>query len=78
MLNEKETNEAEEESEGIVNKQTFEEIFYLEIQGDRNVEEKNDLRISQPKYSQLLRDLDFSQTRMVKRKIWGYIFMVFI
>lgn len=34
-------------------------------QNGENVEEKNDLRISQPKYSQLLKDLDFSQTRMV-------------
>ena len=28
----------------------------------------NDLRISQPKYSQLLKELDFSQTRMVKER----------
>jgi hypothetical protein len=27
LLNEKKTNEAEEESEGIVNKQTFEKLF---------------------------------------------------
>jgi hypothetical protein len=50
------------------------EIFYLETledEGDQNEtdgEEKNDLRISQPKYSQLLKDLDFSRTRMVNVK----------
>jgi hypothetical protein len=33
---------------------------------DDDVEKKTELRISQPKYSQLLKDLDFSRTRMVK------------
>ncbi len=35
-------------------------------EGGSGTEEKNDLRISQPEYSQILKDLDFSQTRMVK------------
>jgi len=37
-------------------------------ENDDNTNEKNDLRISQPKYSQLLKELDFSQSRMVNRK----------
>ena len=41
------------------------EILEDEVE-EKNVEERNDLRISQPEYSQLLKDLDFSRTRMVK------------
>jgi hypothetical protein len=42
-------------------------------EADRH-DEKDDVRISQPKYSQLLKELDFSQTRMVKR---NFIFFLF-
>ncbi|CAF0842617.1 unnamed protein product [Adineta steineri] len=34
-------------------------------ENDESIDEKSNLRISQPKYSQLLKELDFSQTRMV-------------
>ncbi len=36
-------------------------------ENDNKTGEKNELRISQPKYSQLLKELDFSHTRMVNR-----------
>jgi hypothetical protein len=52
-------------------------ISFLESPDDEEVDrndEKNDYRISQPKYSQLLKELDFSQTRMVKR---NFIFFLF-
>jgi hypothetical protein len=46
-------------------------IFFIETidddEADHNNEEKDDLRISQPKYSQLLKELDFSHSRMVNR-----------
>lgn len=38
-------------------------------ENDERPAEKNDLRISQPKYSQLLKGLDFSRSRMVNRHI---------
>lgn len=37
-------------------------------ENDESSDEKSNLRISQPKYSQLLKELDFSQARMVKRE----------
>lgn len=51
-------------------------LFFLETVDDHEVaddksenndgsDEKDDLRISQPKYSQLLKELDFSRARMV-------------
>jgi hypothetical protein len=53
----------------ILNENVSFSLEILEDEGDRNemnIEEKNDVRISQPKYSKLLKDLDFSRTRMVK------------
>ena len=53
------------------NIETFFCLETLEDEGDQNetsAEEKNDLRISQPKYSELLKGLDFSRTRMVTIK----------
>jgi hypothetical protein len=53
----------------ILNENISFSLEILEDEGDRNemnIEEKNDVRISQPKYSKLLKDLDFSRTRMVK------------
>lgn len=38
-------------------------------ENDERPAEKNDLRISQPKYSQLLKGLDFSHSRMVNNLI---------
>ncbi len=37
-------------------------------ENDDRADEKSNLRISQPKYSKLLKDLDFSQARMVNTK----------
>jgi hypothetical protein len=46
-------------------------------ENDDNTNEKNDLRISQPKYSQLLKELDFSQARMVNRKCHFFFIVLF-
>ena len=49
-------------------RETFVFLFLVESndENDHGISEKNDLRISQPKYSQLLKELDFSHARMVK------------
>ncbi len=43
------------------------EADHSEEEKNDRTDEKSDLRISQPKYSQLLKELDFSHTRMVKK-----------
>ncbi|UJR13577.1 hypothetical protein I4U23_000590 [Adineta vaga] len=50
-------------TEIIVEEEEEEREDTVDNQVEEN-EEPNDLRISQPKYSQLLKDLDFSETRM--------------
>jgi len=55
----------------------FSEIIYDQLdhseENDGGAQDKTELRISQPKYSKLLKDLDFSHTRMVnKNKMFLY------
>lgn len=53
-------------------RETFAILFLSEGSDEHgeSIDEKNDLRISQPKYSQLLRELDFGEARMVNKSFF--------
>ncbi|CAF4684751.1 unnamed protein product, partial [Rotaria socialis] len=52
-------------TECLNEKETTDDEADHKEQFDDNTDEENGLRISQPKYSELLKNLDFSETRMV-------------